>query len=808
MSDEQHDRIVERLKLSLSLGDDELSRLVAEKLRDEAGRMRKNGETTPSSGNPEVESCYWYSLTPEECGDADLQWRSIDEDVGKKKSGPAPSPASKSGRPQSGTSANRDDVIVIRAILVDKPEVYKRLHRRNLSVVARLMSSLKDVNAWSISGALHLILVIIFLSIVSVNEREDREIVSFTLGRPAGMDEPKQAQGEKGIDEEKPPTKEEKVEKKEEEKKEDKPDPNEEKKETVAEKKEDVSTPAPEVAKREPTNEQLAGAPSSAPKSSGKPGGSSSPLSGRGGSAKGDALKEFGGDKLTERAVDDGLKWLMKHQSDNGAWSANRFVDRCPAKEKCGTLHEGLGNFRYDPGLTGLSLLCFLGAGYTHKNESVFRETVERTIAFLRSLQQSSGLLDAADQRNMYNHSIATLALAEAYAMTNDPSLKNTVRKAVRYLEESQQQGGGWDYSDDRTNRNDVSISGWAIMALRAASVGGIEVSQETLEKTRTLIERRTVEKSGEVVYAEKGVGSGRKGNGVAAVGILLRIYLGMKDAEPIQNGALRLLANRPDWDGMVKKRTEGDASIKAMIDNNIYYWYYGTLAMFHLGGEYWQKWNEALKENLLNKQCLVGHRAGSWDPDDGWMSQEGGRIYSTTLNVLNLEIYYRYIPTFAAEVSFEIPHREELPIDKLRRQIASGDSQREKEALMEQLTKFPFDSEKVADCWKLLLGESDPYMRFKTVKTLVGLKNPKTLPLLKFAILNEKDTMKGIWLKWLGENFSTETSLIDFVMDFIEEKQEDVRNGAIEALRKLTGQNFGNDADKWREWQRQNRKK
>ena len=32
----------------------------------------------------------------------------------------------------------------------------------------------------------------------------------------------------------------------------------------------------------------------------------------------------------------------------------------------------------------------------------------------------------------------------------------------------------------------------------------------------------------------------------------------------------------------------------------NLYYWYYGTLAMFQLQGDYWQQWNEALRRQLL----------------------------------------------------------------------------------------------------------------------------------------------------------------------------------------------------------------
>ena len=79
----------------------------------------------------------------------------------------------------------------------------------------------------------------------------------------------------------------------------------------------------------------------------------------------------------------------------------------------------------------------------------------------------------------------------------------------------------------------------------------------------------------------------------------------------------------------------------------NLYYWYYGTLAMFQLQGDYWQQWNEALRTQLLASQRTAGALAGSWDPDAVWGGY-GGRIYSTSLSTLCLEVYYRYLPLYS----------------------------------------------------------------------------------------------------------------------------------------------------------------
>ena len=97
--------------------------------------------------------------------------------------------------------------------------------------------------------------------------------------------------------------------------------------------------------------------------------------------------------------------------------------------------------------------------------------------------------------------------------------------------------------------------------------------------------------------------------------------------------------------------RRENPASIEAvnyLMDHlprlsayNEYYWYYGTLAMMQHGGPEWEEWNAALRDLLISEQETSGHAAGSWKPRPPW-GPYGGRIYSTAVNTLCLEVYYR----------------------------------------------------------------------------------------------------------------------------------------------------------------------
>src|SRR5262249_52382021 len=72
------------------------------------------------------------------------------------------------------------------------------------------------------------------------------------------------------------------------------------------------------------------------------------------------------------------------------------------------------------------------------------------------------------------------------------------------------------------------------------------------------------------------------------------------------------------------------------------YFWYYGTLAMFQHGGDEWREWNDAQRDLIVSLQQTNGKFAGSWDPKGKWAGI-GGRIYSTALSTLCLEVYYRY---------------------------------------------------------------------------------------------------------------------------------------------------------------------
>ena len=67
---------------------------------------------------------------------------------------------------------------------------------------------------------------------------------------------------------------------------------------------------------------------------------------------------------------------------------------------------------------------------------------------------------------------------------------------------------------------------------------------------------------------------------------------------------------------------------------------------MYQLQGPHWERWNESLRGALVATQRKTGPLAGSWDPDAVW-GGHGGRVYSTALASLCLEVYYRFLPLY-----------------------------------------------------------------------------------------------------------------------------------------------------------------
>jgi hypothetical protein len=328
-------------------------------------------------------------------------------------------------------------------------------------------------------------------------------------------------------------------------------------------------------------------------------------------------LEPLGGSPETEEAVRRALKWLAAHQSEDGRWDVANFDANCG---KCG----GQGEFgKQNMAGTALATLAFLGAGHTHKSDGPYRQNVARAIAWLVAQARKDG--DLRGLGNMYDQGMATIALAEACGMTRDASLGPIVERAAKFIASAQNRDtGGWRYFPGE--EGDTSVFGWQVMALKSASMAGVPIPGESLKLSERWLERVGGGKYGGLY----GYQSNKVSPAMAAEGMFARQLLGRPPTD----------ATMIETADYLRQHLPGDG------EANMYYWYYGTLALFQHQGAAWEEWNRAMRKALLSSQEQEGTREGSWAPRGQW-GKQGGRIVETAMGALCLEVYYRYLPLY-----------------------------------------------------------------------------------------------------------------------------------------------------------------
>ena len=355
----------------------------------------------------------------------------------------------------------------------------------------------------------------------------------------------------------------------------------------------------------------------------------------------------------TENAVLAALKWLARHQNPDGSWGAEGFTTRCS-----GVRCSGPGERDFDTGETALSILAFLGAGYSHLSRDEvpdpldpkvmlrFGETVKKGVQWLIARQDPEGCVGERGQKYMYNHAIAALALSEAYGMSSSLPIRAPAQKAVEFLLAAQNPGRGWRYSS-KSGDTDSSVTGWAVMALKSAELSELQLPKGIYDGALAWF-GEVMERNGyyRVGYTQAGQGKvivpGRNESwddhpSMSAVAVMSRIFMQKDRHEPALGAVSLIVSDLPEW-----KANRVD----------FYYWYYASLAIFQYDGPdgpLWRKWNEPMKSALVPNQRggRDGCRNGSWDPEADRWGFEGGRVYATAINALTLEVYYRYASVF-----------------------------------------------------------------------------------------------------------------------------------------------------------------
>ena len=354
-------------------------------------------------------------------------------------------------------------------------------------------------------------------------------------------------------------------------------------------------------------------------------------------------LRRAGGcNEESERSVALGLAWLARQQKMNGSW-----------------VYEA-GEKAEVTAATGMALLAFLGAGQTHLPNSKYSKTVRAGLNWmLTDLNEKN--LDAEmikagkfmSTGNLYAQAIGTIALCEAYGMTKDKQLLAPAQAAINYIQRGQGLNGSWGYQPN-TN-GDTSIVGWQIQALRAAILSKDIIVADTGIKRAI----RFLDTAGagfrKSAYGYLDNAGAAPGTSLTAVGLLSRYYIDGwgPDNAGMAEGVAGLM-----------KRAPGPGA-KPPLD--MYFYYYATQVVHFFEGDEWKTWNEGPKQPdgsrkggmrnwLIELQFKKdGKDLGSWDPDAGFIGRDCGRLGTTAMCILTLEVYYRHLPL----------HKRDIPDEK-----------------------------------------------------------------------------------------------------------------------------------------------
>jgi len=341
-------------------------------------------------------------------------------------------------------------------------------------------------------------------------------------------------------------------------------------------------------------------------------------LQGRSREARAALAGSGGGNELSERAVERGLRWLVAHQRQDGSWHFNHHKSICQGQ--C----RNPGTETSTTAATALALLPFLGAGYTH-TQGEYRQVVKDGLYYLTTRALATRHGTDLQEGTMYAQGLAAIALCEAYAMTGDSTLRPLAQATIDFIVYAQDsKGGGWRYTPGEPG--DTTVTGWQLMGLKSGRLARLRVPTPTVSLVTRFLDGVQFDDGAQYGYM---MPEARRTT--TAIGLLCRMYTGWRRTRPALHRGVAYLS---EW---------------GPSEDDMYYNYYASQVMRHWGGSEWEKWNLRMRDYLIETQATTGHESGSWYFAGGH-GDKGGRLYNTAMAIMILEVYYRYMPLYGAE--------------------------------------------------------------------------------------------------------------------------------------------------------------
>jgi len=294
-----------------------------------------------------------------------------------------------------------------------------------------------------------------------------------------------------------------------------------------------------------------------------------------------------------EKTIERAQAWLASCQRKNGAWGNN--------------------------GENGMAL-CALMVNGTTPGYGKYGTHVAKGIEYILSTQKPSGVLTVLGGDNvMYEHALATLALAEAYGMTHNPDIRPALIRAVNLIVETQHHTGGWRYPPQPVP-GDLSVTVMQVMALRAAAEVGVYVPKETIEHAIAFIKSCWHEPSAGFGYRQ----SAETNFNRAGAGVVCLQSIGLYE-DPVIPKAVETIFKK------------GLEAMKEPDRTHEHFWYghyYASVALYHYGGDRWKEYYRKVCEMVMN----------DWQKTPAYWQHS---TLPTSWAILTIGVPYRYLPIY-----------------------------------------------------------------------------------------------------------------------------------------------------------------
>ncbi len=226
-----------------------------------------------------------------------------------------------------------------------------------------------------------------------------------------------------------------------------------------------------------------------------------------------------------------------------------------------------------DDGLKALTLLAYLGAGYTCKHPTKHRALVAGLASELAKLQKKDGRFSD----DILTHALVCLALCESHAM--DKGKVDAAQKGIKFLRARQLPNGGIPARVGGRKADNLTTI-FAIMAGKSAKLGGLKVNMGIFRGLHKWLRARPDKKTGKVLGPD-----GKPDMAVFAGVAMSLMLMGIRCEDPQVARMIKAVAAAPPSHGKP----------------DFLYWYFGTMVCFNAGGDVWKGWNKANINALLD---------------------------------------------------------------------------------------------------------------------------------------------------------------------------------------------------------------